>query len=96
MENLNGMVQVLALASGISVVVLILIQLLKKTATSFDKGSNSKYLPLISIAIGLAIGAIVYPFTDMEITLRLWAGFFAGAGASGLYDLGKTTKQPKE
>lgn len=95
MENLNGMVQVMALASGIAVVVLILVQLVKKTAPSFDKGSKAKFLPLISIALGLIIGAFIYPFTDMDTTLRLWAGFFAGAGASGLYDLTKTTKTAK-
>lgn len=94
MESLNGMTQVLALGSAISVIVLILLQLLKKTAPSFDKGgSRAKYLPLLSVAIGLVIGALVYPFTDMELTLRLWAGFFAGAGASGLYDLSKVKKQ---
>jgi hypothetical protein len=92
-ESLNGMVQVLALGSGISVIVLILLQLLKKTAPSFDKGGESaKYLPVIAILIGLVAGFAVYPFTDMDLTLRLWAGFFAGAGASGLYDLKKTIK----
>lgn len=97
MEHLSGMVQVLNLASGISIIVLILIQLLKKTAPDFDKGgSKVRFLPLLSIVIGLIIGAIVYPFTDMELILRLWAGFFAGAGASGLYDLGKIFKQDQE
>lgn len=93
MENLNGMVQVLALGSGISVIVLILLQLLKKTAPRFDKGGElAKFLPGIAILLGLIVGLAVYPFTDMSLTLRLWAGFFAGAGASGLYDLKKTMK----
>jgi hypothetical protein len=92
MENLSNMSQVLVLSGSIAVIVLILIELLKKTAPSFNKGSRAKYLPLISIAIGLVIGALVYPFTDLELTLRVWSGFFAGAGASGLYDLKKITK----
>ena len=97
MEHMSGMVQVLNLASGVAVISMILIQLLKKTAPDFDKGgSKVRFLPLISILIGLVIGALVYPFTDLEITLRLWSGFFAGAGASGLYDLSKIFKRDQE
>lgn len=92
MENLSGMSQVLVLSGTVSIVVLILIQLLKKMDPAFeDKGKRSRFLPAISILIGLVIGALVYPFTDLNLTLRLWSGFFAGAGASGLYDLTKTT-----
>lgn len=86
LETLENMAPVLLFASGISLIVLILIQLLKKTAPSFDGGSNSRFLPIISIVVGLVVGAIGYPFTDLPFILRLWAGFFAGAGASGLYD----------
>ena len=92
MENLSNMSQVLVLSGSVSVIVLILIQLLKKTAPSFEKGGKLvRFLPIISIVLGLIAGAIVYPFTDLNLTLRLWSGFFAGAGASGLYDLTKVT-----
>lgn len=93
MENLTNVNQVLIFGGSISVIIVIVLQLFKKTAPSFDKGGKrSKYLPLISIVIGLVIGALVYPFTDLNLTLRLWSGFFAGAGASGLYDLNKVSK----
>lgn len=92
LTELKGFTEVLALASGIAVIVGILTQVIKKSTG--DKVSNN-YMPIVSIVLGLIVGALVYPFTDMELTLRLWAGFMAGASASGLYDFVATLFKKK-
>lgn len=78
-EVLNN---VLAFATLISVFVLALVQFVK---TSVNVPKN--LLPLIGLAIGLLIGAAAYPFTDLDLTLRLWSGGLAGLSATGLFEL---------
>ena len=78
------MQEVLLFATVLAPIVLALIELVKKT---FKVKVN--LLPLIALVIGLAIGAAATPFTDMELTLRLWAGGFAGLSATGLFELVK-------
>lgn len=73
---------VLAFASLISVFVLALVQLVK-TAVNVPKN----LLPFIGLLIGLLIGAAAYPFTDLNLTLRLWGGGVAGLSATGLFEL---------
>ena len=80
------MEEVMAFASIISPVVIALVQLIKKTVTV-----NNRYLPLISLLTGLLVGSIAWPFTELDVVLRLWSGGFAGLAASGLYSLGKRT-----
>ncbi|PAD20768.1 holin [Terribacillus saccharophilus] len=80
------MEEVMTFASIISPVVIALVQLVKKTVTV-----NKRYLPLISLLTGLLVGFLAWPFTELDVVLRLWAGGFAGLAASGLYSLGKRT-----
>ncbi|SDC60037.1 Bacteriophage A118-like holin, Hol118 [Terribacillus halophilus] len=80
------MEEVMTFASIISPVVVALVQLIKKTVAV-----NNRYLPLISLLIGLLVGSLAWPFTEMDLVLRLWSGGFAGLAASGLYSLGKRT-----
>lgn len=80
------MEEVMTFASIISPVVIALVQLIKKTVTV-----NNRYLPLISLLTGLLVGFLAWPFTELDVVLRLWAGGFAGLAASGLYSLGKKT-----
>nr|WP_143804781.1 holin [Paraliobacillus ryukyuensis] len=44
-------------------------------------------IPMISFIVGIVIGAIRYPFTSMELVLRLWAGGLAGLSATGLFEI---------
>ncbi|MNW69413.1 hypothetical protein D3C74_484100 [compost metagenome] len=44
-------------------------------------------LPWIGLAIGLLIGWAAYPFSDLDLTLRLWGGALAGLSATGLFEL---------
>lgn len=72
----------LAFASVLSVFVLALVQLVKVTV---DIPKN--WIPFIGLVIGMLVGAAAYPFTDMELVLRLWAGGLAGLSATGLFEL---------
>ncbi len=62
-----------------------LVELVKKT---FALPKN--IIPAISLVIGMIIGGIAYPFTEMDIVLRLWAGGIAGLAGTGLFELVKT------
>ncbi len=53
---------------------------------------DTRYAPLLSIILGIAIGVLAYPFTDFGLVERLWAGALAGLGAMGLFDLGQKIK----
>ncbi|MEK4351086.1 holin [Paenibacillus sp. FSL R5-0475] len=78
-EVLNN---VLAFASVLAVFVLAGVQFVK---TSVNVPKN--ILPLIGLVIGLLVGAATYPFTELELVLRLWAGGLAGLSATGLFEL---------
>lgn len=47
---------------------------------------NNKYLPLLSMILGLVLGAVIALAFDFNIGIYMIAGFIGGAGASGLYD----------
>lgn len=82
MENREILDDVMAFASILAVFVLALVQLVKN---SINIPRNA--VPVIGLLIGLLIGAAAYPFTDLDIVLRLWAGGFAGLSATGLFEL---------
>lgn len=73
---------VLAFASVLAVFVLALVQLVKNTVNV-----PRNLVPAIGVVIGLLVGAASYPFTDMSLVLRLWAGGLAGLSATGLFEL---------
>ncbi|GGM27113.1 hypothetical protein GCM10011351_11130 [Paraliobacillus quinghaiensis] len=74
--------QVLMFATVLLPIVTALVELVKRT---FRLPKN--IIPAISFVIGLTIGVIAYPFTSMEIVLRLWAGGLAGLSATGLFEI---------
>lgn len=59
-------------------------------------GINKRYVPIASVVIGVALGALAVPFTDLDVASRLWAGGLAGLSATGLYELGKQSKPRKQ
>ncbi|WP_313641971.1 holin [Paenibacillus sp. FSL K6-0276] len=73
---------VLAFASVLAVFVMALVQLVKNSVQL-----PRNIVPVVGLAIGLLVGAIAYPFTDMNLILRLWAGGLAGLSATGLFEL---------
>lgn len=82
MEAREILDDVMAFASILAVFVLALVQLVKN---SINIPRNA--VPIIGLLIGLLIGAAAYPFTDLDIVLRLWAGGLAGLSATGLFEL---------
>ena len=82
MMNSELLDNVLAFASILSVFILALVQLIKNN-TRLPRNS----IPFIGLGIGLLVGAAAYPFTELELTLRLWAGGLAGLSATGLFEL---------
>ncbi|WP_340033720.1 holin [Paenibacillus sp. FSL E2-0202] len=82
MENGTILDDVMAFASILAVFVLALVQLVKN---SINIPRNA--VPIIGLLIGLFIGVVAYPFTELDIILRLWAGGLAGLSATGLFEL---------
>ncbi|AIQ26185.1 holin [Paenibacillus sp. FSL H7-0737] len=82
METREILDDVMAFASILAVFVLALVQLAKN---SINIPRNA--VPIIGLLIGLLIGAAAYPFTELDIVLRLWAGGLAGLSATGLFEL---------
>lgn len=78
------MLNVLILATILSPIIVAIMQLVK---TSFKVKKN--YIPLAALVVGLFLSVAAYPFTDLNITLRLWSGAFAGLASTGLFELGK-------
>jgi len=91
--NNANMMDVLAFASFLAVFVMAFVQLVKNLVNI-----PRNFVPLVGLFIGLLIGLASYPFTDMAVTLRLWAGGLAGLSATGLFELAfnKRTGSTKE
>jgi hypothetical protein len=47
----------------------------------------STYVPLVAILIGLVVGYLGTPFTDLPLDIRLWAGVLAALASTGLFEL---------
>lgn len=77
------MEDVLIFATILAPILTALVQLVKKTVKM-----PTNLVPAISFVIGIGLGAVAYPFTDLELVLRLWAGGFAGLAATGLFEIG--------
>lgn len=75
------MEEVLIFATLLAPFVTALVELVKQT-TKIPKG----VLSLVALALGIAVGFVAYPFTDMDIVLRLWAGGISGLAATGLFE----------
>jgi hypothetical protein len=48
---------------------------------------NKKYVPAVSVVVGIVVGAAAIPLTDIDFVARLWGGGLAGLSATGLYEL---------
>lgn len=76
------MQQILLFATILAPIITGLVELVKRTINV-----KKNFVPLISFGIGLAIGLLAYPFTEMDWVLRIWAGGLAGLSATGLFEL---------
>lgn len=75
------MEQILPIATVLVAVVSGLTEVIKATGTV-----NTKYIPLLTIAIGMLTGALATTLFDVELTKMIWAGAIAGLASCGLYD----------
>ncbi|WP_372508852.1 holin [Pseudalkalibacillus decolorationis] len=48
-----------------------------------------RYVSLVSLLMGIGIGLLAYPLTELEWVLRIWSGVISGLAATGLYEFGK-------
>ncbi len=78
------MEQVLLFATVLAPVILALNEGVKKTINL-----PKNLLPAIGLFLGFIVGAAAYPFTNMDLVLRLWAGGLSGLSSVGLFELGK-------
>jgi hypothetical protein len=76
------MTEILAFASIIAPLVTALVELVKKTVST-----PVNLLPVIALVIGLIVGGLSYPISDLDLTIRLWSGALAGLAGTGLFEL---------
>lgn len=76
------MEMILLFSTVLAPIVLAFVQLVKNTGVV-----SKKILPLVAVVIGLLIGFASFPFSDLDLALRLWAGAIAGLAATGLFEL---------
>ena len=84
MDNLLN--EAIGLAAVMSPVILIFVQLFKTADL------NKRWLPFISIGLGIAVGLVFALAIGADLFLYGLAGFLSGAGASGLFDAVKSVK----
>lgn len=81
MQN-EVLTSVLAFATVIAVFVLAAVEAIKRTVNV-----RRNALPAVGLVVGLLIGWVAYPFTELDLVLRLWSGALAGLSATGLFEL---------
>lgn len=80
------MIDILTLATIITPVTSGLVQ-----AVKISTNVNKRYLPIISIVVGIGLGASA-TFLDADPLVRIWAGGISGLAATGLFELSKRGK----
>ncbi|QXE03448.1 holin [Terribacillus sp. DMT04] len=73
------MYQVLVFSTILAPIVTAVMELIKRSLPRLEP-----YLALLSVVVGVLLGAAAYPFTVFELTARLWAGGIAGLASTGL------------
>ncbi|VXB50813.1 Holin [Exiguobacterium sp. 8H] len=46
----------------------------------------ANYIPAVAAVVGILLGLISFPFTDLDVYSRGWAGLIAGLASTGLYE----------
>lgn len=82
---------VYAIATVLGVIALALTEVLK---TAFK--INTRFIPLVSLVIGMVIGVAAAPIHDATVPQLLWGGGIAGLIASGVFDNAKRILNKKE
>lgn len=77
-----------AIAAVLVVTVLSVSEVLKQTLNI-----NTRYMPIVSVMMGVAVGYGASFLTSHDTYVMLCAGFIAGLTASGTFDLLKASKK---
>lgn len=72
----------LLIASSIVAVITGVTEVLKR---SF--GVSTRFVPVISIAVGIAVGIALQPVSQFNLYTMILSGFLAGLSSCGLFDL---------
>lgn len=72
--------EAIGLAAAMSPFILIFVQAIKTAEL------NTRWLPFVSIGLGIAVGIAFALASGADLFLYGLAGFLSGASASGLYD----------
>lgn len=78
------MLDVLILATILLPIIVAVVEL-AKNAVNIKKN----YVPLIAVVLAVMIAAAAYPFTELNLVMRLWAGLLAGLASTGLFEITK-------
>lgn len=81
MWNTELWTNMLLLATSISVVSTLLVQVVKNLVNI-----PVNWIPVMSIAFGILIGLVATPFTDAPLVIRLWAGALSGFAGTGIFE----------
>lgn len=73
--------EMIVFSSVLTGIVIALVQVVKM-AMSVPKN----YVPLVGMLVGILVGIAAYPFTDLSLDIRVWAGMYAGLSATGLFE----------
>ncbi|QSF98151.1 holin [Bacillus paralicheniformis] len=68
------MEEVLLFATVLAPILTVLVQLVKKTVNM-----PTNIVPAVSFALGIVLGAVAYPFTDLDLVLRLLSRRLCGS-----------------
>lgn len=79
---------------AIAVVLMPWIKVLVDVIKPFIK--DTKWYPILSMLIGVVFGIVVSLLFGFSVPEYVLAGFIAGVGASGLYDIAKSVKNSQQ
>ena len=78
------MATVLIFAAVLAPIITGLVEMIKKAVNV-----PLNFVPVIALLVGLLIGFVAQPFTDLDYINRLWAGGLAGLASVGLFEVVK-------
>lgn len=78
------MLDVLILATILLPIIVAVVELAKKVVNI-----KKNYVPLIAVVLAVMIATAAYPFTELNLVMRLWAGLLAGLASTGLFEITK-------
>lgn len=76
------MEQVMLFATLLVPIITAVLEMVKRTVNL-----PKNIVPAIAFLVGIAVSAAAYPFTDLALDLRVWAGALAGLAATGLFEM---------